>query len=152
MLFVKYTPKPLNNKASSILNLPSKKLSNSKLERGSGVCYGKLTHPFIVRLSSRRSPLFLEGNRKSLKFLNVKLRFETKFLNHSVSKQRLGTSSKTPIFPASYLLIFSITSKPPESPSPHPPPVSDPSQSFLYTAASSRPFRIQPKRWENPAV
>ena len=28
--FVKYTPKPLNNKASPILNLSSNKLSNSK--------------------------------------------------------------------------------------------------------------------------
>ena len=32
--FVKYTPKPLNNKASPILNLSSKKLSNSKLFKG----------------------------------------------------------------------------------------------------------------------
>ena len=49
---MKYTPKPLNNKESPILNLSSKKLSNCKLERGAGGCRGKLTHPFIVRLSA----------------------------------------------------------------------------------------------------
>ena len=48
--FVKYTPKPLNNKASPILNLSSKNLSNGTLGRGAGVCCGKSHTPLSPEL------------------------------------------------------------------------------------------------------
>jgi hypothetical protein len=55
--FVKYTPKPLNDKASPVLNLSSKNLSNGTLERGAG---GMLRHYVHTPLS----PLFRGESQK----------------------------------------------------------------------------------------
>ena len=56
---MKYTPKPFNNKASPILNLSSKKLSNCKPHQGGG-----------IQRNNEHSPPLVEG----VKGIRVKLR------------------------------------------------------------------------------